>query len=358
MKKNYLLMAFCIVAFSLNAQNKQAAVGFDGVDDYILVEHDNSLNLGRSAFTIEAWITASPNLVTNGTQAPMVISKKGASGTAKDGFLFGLNNTGKIALEMEGVTFTPGFGGFGAPGVKAIDLRDGVCHHMAWVREVGGVEDTVVGYQDGQMVRKTRNAAGKEDIQNTEDLWIGWSEDFTTPNLYQFEGNIKEIRIWNYARTQAEIDGAQRTHLVGNEPGLIAYWRLNEYFGQTVYDCSSNQNNGVQKNGAHWASFICDNMTGPTPNCVNGPPLGLDEAELTNNITLYPNPSSTEIRLQHTGNIVFDNATIIDLNGRTVMQEKWSGLDALNIESLNKGTYILVISSGNNLVYRTMVTKE
>jgi len=42
------------------------------------------------------------------------------------------------------------------------------------------------------------------------------------------KSNIDDIRIWNTARTQAEIQGLMNTELAGTESGLVAYWKLNE----------------------------------------------------------------------------------------------------------------------------------
>ena len=36
----------------------------------------------------------------------------------------------------------------------------------------GNVDDTVNGYVDGAYIRKTRLAAGQEDISNDKDVWM------------------------------------------------------------------------------------------------------------------------------------------------------------------------------------------
>ncbi|HLO27820.1 MAG TPA: LamG domain-containing protein, partial [Anaerolineales bacterium] len=48
-----------------------------------------------------------------------------------------------------------------------------------------------------------------------------------TYNANYFDGNLAEIRIWDRARSQDEIKDDMAHRLVGDEPGLIAYWRLN-----------------------------------------------------------------------------------------------------------------------------------
>ena len=54
MKINYLFFILPFCWLTADSQNKAAALRFDGTDDYVHINHHNSLNLGRSAFTIEA----------------------------------------------------------------------------------------------------------------------------------------------------------------------------------------------------------------------------------------------------------------------------------------------------------------
>ena len=43
-----------------------------------------------------------------------------------------------------------------------------------------------------------------------------------------FKGQIDEFRVWNIARTDAEIQADRRVVLSGAEPGLVMYWRLDQ----------------------------------------------------------------------------------------------------------------------------------
>ncbi len=364
MLKNYFLAGALLLTTSLVfSQDKKASVNFDGVDDYIKIADDPALNLGTGAFTIEAWITIPPTATVNN---PMILSKKGFTGPAREGFLFGLTDGGKVAMEMEGVYFRPGWGGNNGPSntVKAADLRDGICHHIAWVREKGGAADTVQAYQDGLLVRKTRQSAKNLDgnpcnLSVAENLWIGWSEDDTvTADKYQWFGEIKEVRIWNVTRTQDEIKDNANVHLTGNEPGLVAYWRLNENWGQTVYDCSGNGNNGVMKNGPTWKNFICDNMQGATPSCANGQPLGVEDSIAEQNIKLFPNPAVNKITIQSENDVLIDKIVIYDINGRVSFEDKYQLNRSIDVSSLKAGTYSVQLVSGQNVVYRSLFMKE
>lgn len=62
-----------------------------------------------------------------------------------------------------------------------------------------------------------------------------------------FNGLIDEVRIWNIARTQAEIQATMDTTLKGNEPGLVGYWNFDN---GTANDLSPNGNDGALYGGA------------------------------------------------------------------------------------------------------------
>ena len=352
--------ALCAIIFltgSLAAQDKTACLAFNGSSDKVLVPHHSSLNLGRSPFTIEVWIAASANMVANNVLAPVILSKKGATSPSTDGFLFGLTDAGKVALQLEGVSFTPGFSGGGSGGVTALDLRDNQCHHMAWTREVygGSIPDTVNAYQDAAFVRKSRLGAQQLDVSNSQDVWIGGSDFNTNPNLYWFEGQIKEVRIWSFAKTESQIFADKNEHLDGTESGLLFYWRLNEN------DCGPNGRHGII-DGAQWATFICDNMTALPPNtCTpdtsSGTP-GLIAENSQSQFSLYPNPVTDELNIVTTSSVLSGQVTISDLAGRIIVTRPWINGEKLNVSDLHQGIYYLQIVNGNNVLHHSMLTKK
>jgi hypothetical protein len=48
-----------------------------------------------------------------------------------------------------------------------------------------------------------------------------------------FNGNFAEFRVWNVARTAAEILASYNKPAVGNEAGLVAYWKFDDAAGAT-----------------------------------------------------------------------------------------------------------------------------
>nr|AXN93585.1 ORF2 [Cylindrospermum alatosporum CCALA 994] len=74
---------------------------------------------------------------------------------------------------------------------------------------------------------------------------------FSNSQLYH-HGMISELQIWNKARSQDEIKADMARRLVGNEPGLVGYWPLNEGTGTTVQDKTKNANHGTISGNATW----------------------------------------------------------------------------------------------------------
>jgi hypothetical protein len=100
---------------------------------------------------------------------------------------------------------------------------------------------------------------------------------------------MDEFRIWNVARTQAEIQANMNKELSGSETGLVAYYKMNDGSGTSLADSSSNSYTATLNNmtDSDWiqgnASFSDspssspassnDNMTftlNPTDNLTGG----------------------------------------------------------------------------------------
>jgi Ca2+-binding RTX toxin-like protein len=67
----------------------------------------------------------------------------------------------------------------------------------------------------------------------------------------KFEGEIDEVRIWNVARTEQQIQTNLYNNLTGKETGLVGYWNFNEGKGIVATDLSNNINHGIIS-GATW----------------------------------------------------------------------------------------------------------
>src|SRR3990172_1110060 len=72
-------------------------------------------------------------------------------------------------------------------------------------------------------------------------------------NWHPFTGQMKELRIWNSARSESEIAQYMDTGLSGDEDGLIGYWPMDEGDGHVIQDHSVYHNDGAMY-GPVWKS--------------------------------------------------------------------------------------------------------
>jgi hypothetical protein len=47
-------------------------------------------------------------------------------------------------------------------------------------------------------------------------------------------GLLAELRVWNVARTAAQLSASYNHGLMGNEAGLVGYWKLDDAPGSTM----------------------------------------------------------------------------------------------------------------------------
>ena len=115
-------------------------------------------------------------------------------------------------------------------------------HHIAAV--IDATNDSMQLFIDGVEVRN-RNFRGKKLLYKSRlPLRIGWTHEEERPTISSFIGQIDEVRIWNVARTEAEISADMNKQLNGDEPGLVGYWKFDEETEGKIADTSPNKNDG------------------------------------------------------------------------------------------------------------------
>ena len=132
-------------------------------------------------------------------------------------------------------------------------------------------EDTQVFYIDGKKVGDTKSkaladaeAAQKKAPNDTNasklvndlkkakikvsDQVINFGGFLTDTGDYQPFGKLAEVRFWTVALNDDEIAINSTTLLSGNEPGLLAYYPLNEGTGNIVRNQTGFVNDGQVSN--------------------------------------------------------------------------------------------------------------
>ncbi|MEZ4962147.1 MAG: IPTL-CTERM sorting domain-containing protein [Saprospiraceae bacterium] len=221
MKKNFPFLLFIFfLATSVFAQNN--SINFDGTDDYIQSTFPGIL--GSNARTVEAWVKTT----WNGTQR--VIVDWGAISPNGSRYTVNMINGGlRIEVGGNGVT-------------TATLINDGNWHHIATTYDNSLATNKHKLYIDGVFIIGS-NLTVTVNTLSTNALMIGRRVDAV--NYWQ--GNIDEVRVWNTARTAAEIAANMSTELTGGEAGLVYYAKFDEVGASCdIVDCSAGQHHGTR----------------------------------------------------------------------------------------------------------------
>lgn len=218
-------------ALLVKAMNNKRNLVFDGIDDYVEVAHNSLLNI-TDFLTLEFWVRKADELPQDyGTSYRTIISKGPAVAT------YSVNWRSDMGRNKFNFDITVGGTRYNAPN---FDVPDG-WHHVACVYD----GSQLIAYVDGEKTVINDGISGAIST-NTNSLYFGYSGGDRI-----FPGQIKDVRLWNVARTQQEIKDNMNNLLLGTETGLVAYYPLNEEFGTEAHDRSANALDGTIL-GATW----------------------------------------------------------------------------------------------------------
>ncbi|MBT3937780.1 MAG: T9SS type A sorting domain-containing protein, partial [Candidatus Marinimicrobia bacterium] len=122
-----------------------------------------------------------------------------------------------------------------------------------WTHTCLTYDSTVIKYYINGILNDSVIISGNV-YQTSNPLYFG-DQLFYATSDYKFYGNIDDIQIWNTALSQNEIQNYMSCPPTGNEQGLVGYWNFETGSGTTVYDQTSNGNNGTI-NGATWSTDV------------------------------------------------------------------------------------------------------
>ncbi|HEY4799248.1 MAG TPA: LamG-like jellyroll fold domain-containing protein, partial [Bacteroidia bacterium] len=225
------------------ATSHPAALDFDGTDDYVTIPASTGINnqFAANKITVEGWFYPTSN--TGGY--PSLIGEA----------YLGDGNV-EFSLYQNGTTV---YGGFfdGAWEESAANITLNTWQHIACTYDQANINL----YINGVLVSST---------PNTNPLPLGteeWRVGRRWDNMETYKGKMDEIRVWNAARTQAQIKDYMNCTLNGTEANLVAYYNFNAGVPNTtnagdtiLYDYSSYGHSGTLNNFA---------LNGTTSNWVN-----------------------------------------------------------------------------------------
>src|SRR4029079_789318 len=151
--------------------------------------------------------------------------------TVDANYFFGIDAAGHLAADFEDLGT-----GLNHPitGVATIPVSNTTWHHVAvtydsttgvWVLYLDGVQDATATVAAGTNTRVPRS----DSIQHAG---IGTAMNSTGSQSGFWNGRIDEVRIWNVARTAAQISANRNLELTSGT-GLVARYGLNEGVGTT-----------------------------------------------------------------------------------------------------------------------------
>src|SRR5881394_2292258 len=211
----FIAAILAAIAFSfspmsaLGQANANYALSFDGTNDLVIVPNRPLLELTDG--TLELWSKPDWTPGSIAYDPVLIANRQGALLTR-----YSLH----VDRNLAGVALANG----NSVSTVAYAFTRGEWVHLAVVDN----GQTAQVYVNGNFVGNTSNGFG---------TIIGLPLQLGSDGTGQFfRGQMDEVRIWNVARSAIEIRYNLSRALVGNEPGLVAYWRLNEGIGATAAD--------------------------------------------------------------------------------------------------------------------------
>jgi len=229
------MLCLCISALPSRAKAQVAGytLQFDGVNDYVEVAANPSLNI-TSAITIEAWV----NKYTNVQWASVITKGKPSypSDLSTNNYTLHFDSLGGLIFS-DNISLVP-------PSSLVFPLNE--WHHVAvtW-------DGSVFKYYIDGILDSVQSPFTGTLTPNDSNLTIG--ADFPGGVEY-FHGQLTEVRLWNMARTQQQIQDNMHRRLTGSYTGLVGCWRFDEGNGNLAVDYSGNGNTGILTNGPIWVT--------------------------------------------------------------------------------------------------------
>ncbi|MEL4898175.1 LamG domain-containing protein [Crocosphaera sp. Alani8] len=202
------------------------AVSLNGINSYVAIPDSELINFGANDdFTVETWVRADELQPDTRTPDVAILEKWSGSG----GYPFVIRyirETGQIAAaRFDGSNF--------ASVSSTTGLNDTEFHHIAFVKE----GELLSLYIDGELEATATDTTTGSTV-NGSALNVGRRGN----NILYFAGDVDELRIWDRARSQSEIQQTLYATLSGNESNLVGYYPFED---ESAIDLTSNGNNGT-----------------------------------------------------------------------------------------------------------------
>ncbi|MCD2258389.1 LamG-like jellyroll fold domain-containing protein [Psychroserpens luteolus] len=353
MKKQLLFLLTSVFLCQILTAQTATGLDFDGQVaswDYVEIPDNNSLDFTTS-FTFEAWVNFDQvNRTTDGWDWECIFAK---SRYNESYGLMLLTDGGNKIFRF----YHSGFGG---------NFTDYIWNSVTtnqWYHIAVTLSSTEVKfYIDGINVR---TQAGSGSLTpNSNPLRIGAGAT-AGGDPYPLQGMMDEVRLWNYARTEVEINASMDCQLIGDETGLILNFDLNQGTvntdNTTITTVTDKSSNNLDGNLVGFELMSVEgNFRDTSANGVSGScdTLSVNESDFTeNNIALVPNPTTNgAFRIEHSGNSKIEKVSIYNISGKLIKEDTniVEGL-RFDISEFASGLYLIEVKYAEGTLTKKLI---
>ncbi|OQX77742.1 MAG: hypothetical protein B6D61_06710, partial [Bacteroidetes bacterium 4484_249] len=205
------VLAFQSEASSLN----EHMIYLDGTGDYINVVHSNPLNPSE-AITLETWLFPLDN------SNEFIMGKENSS---EGNYRLLINGDHKFQFQLNTIHSV---------------TSNAVAEINQWVHIAAAFDGETMSLFVNGVLDSEQTFAPFTILPNGDNLRIGRSYQYQ-----YFNGMMDEVRVWDIARNQSEVQSTMNQSLLGTEPELLLYFPFLNSIGNIITDASTNGNNGI-----------------------------------------------------------------------------------------------------------------
>ncbi|AQS94908.1 hypothetical protein BXQ17_12820 [Polaribacter sp. BM10] len=307
------LLLFSFIVFSQTATH----LNFDGVDDYISVTMPSNIPIAASNYTIEAMVK------------PEELNGRGIVGWGNYGVINQVN-----AFRFEGSSGLRNYW-WSNDALANFTFNLNTWYHVAVTYD----GSTRKFYVDGVEIENI--ASSGINVPNANNFRIG-STNFGE----YFKGGMDDVRIWNVARTASEISNNKDKELVGNETGLVAYYKFNQGTDNADNSSITSATDVTTNNNATLKNFA---LTGTTSNWVYDASRVLNTAPIFTSTHLNFDGVDDQINIPYNSSFDFSTGTV-EAMLRLQPNSNNTSFASIRTGSGNNTRWSLHIHEGNNEV--------
>lgn len=218
-------------------------LSFDNSGDYITVADNLELDFNDRDFTISGWLYRSSSSVADDT----IIAKRNGTANSDQGYILYIRDSDdKLVFEV--CDATSSCDEYSLISTSTITADTWTHFAVVWDDDsaanseiyLNGIDDDTDNNND------VGTLANIGDLSNALSLVVGAESDLGNA----FYGRLDELKMYNYARTPAEIladynlpsteEGTNIGVSGADLPSPAGFWKLDEGYGDTAYNATSN----------------------------------------------------------------------------------------------------------------------